>query len=128
MQSQSTGFYSSEEKDILRKHFDLPLQQQLHEQKSRPLVYFGLPGEKALDVMEWREVIGSVAAVERNIQYLERLEDLLDTQLPDLEYVTHWGSVDSIIIANRGKRRSIGGQEYRPMLGNHFEGLINRYV
>ena len=78
--------------------------------------------------MEWREVIGSVVAVERNIQYLERLEDLLDTQLPDLEYVTHWGSVDSIIIANRGKRRSIGGQEYRPMLGNHFEGLINRYV
>ena len=128
VQSQPTGFSSSEEKDLLRKYFDLPLLRQLRKQKDRPLVYFGLPGEKALDVIEWKELIGSVVAVERDKKYLERLEDLLDTQLPDLEYETHWGALDTIIIANRGKKRLIGDQEYRPMLGNHFESSINRYV
>lgn len=128
MQSQSAGFDSSEQKDIIREYFDLPLLRHLYQKKNRPLVYFGLPGAKALDVITWKEVIGEVIAVERNIKYLESLEDLLDEQLPELDSVTHWGSVDNIIISNRGKKRLIGGQEHWPMVGNCYEESIRGFV
>ena len=128
MQAHPTGFQSSEEKDIVREHFDLPLLRQLHELKERPLAYFGLPGEEARDVLAWQDVIGSVVAVEREINYLGRLENLLDKELPGLDYTTHWGSVDNVIISNQGRPRHIGKQVYRPFVGNHFENEIRRHV
>ena len=127
MQTRPTGYYSSNEKDIIRQYFDLPLLYQFHERKDGPLSYFGLPGAEAFDIRTWRDVIGDVVAVERNARNLEQLEQLFDTQLPEVRYTTHWGELDKVILTNRGRGRNVGGEYYR-RVGNSFENSIGRYV
>ena len=128
MPPQSSGYHSSEEKDILRVYFDLPLLRQLHHRKGEPLSYFGLPGAEALDVKAWKDCIGEVGAVERDRDNLEKLEQVLETQLPEIRFKTHFGEVDQVILANRGKNRDVGGQSYRPRAGNRYEAFIQGYV
>ena len=106
----STGYQSSPEKDIVRKHFDLPLLRKLHQRKRQPLSYFGLPGAEALDIKTWRELIGYIDAVERHVESLQQLENVLNTQYPDIRYRTHWGEMDQVILRNVGKPRSIDGE------------------
>lgn len=122
------GFRSSTEKDIIRSRFDLPLLQRLRKSKGKPLSYFGLPGADALDIRTWKDVIGDVVAVERSVESLEALEDLLDTQLPQLPYTTHWGELDQVIRVNSGKERRIGGQPHQPKVGNVYEHSVAKFV
>jgi hypothetical protein len=122
------GYYSSEEKDIVRQYFDLPLLEQFHRRKQAGLRYFGLPGASALDIRTWKGVIQEVSAVERYANYLEQLEQLLDAQFPEIRYTAHWGELDKVILTNRGKRRMIGNQEYRPRVGNVYEQSVQGYV
>ena len=122
------GYRSSKEKDIIRRYFDLPLLHQLHQRKREPLRYFGLPGSDALDIRTWKEVIGDVVAVERNSRSLQRLEDLFNTQMPEMVYTTHWGELDKVILTNKGKKRYIGGESYQPRVGNSYERSVGRYV
>lgn len=128
MPPRSPGYHSSEEKDILRDHFDLPLLRQLYQRKGEPLSYFGLPGADALDIKAWQECIGEVGAVERDENNLERLELVLETRFPDIQFKTHWGEVDKVILTNRGKRRDRGGQSYRPRVGNNYKRDIQGRV
>ena len=124
----SRGYYSSHDKDIIRRHFDLPLLHQLHRRKRHRLNYFGLPGAEALDIRTWREVLGHVVAVERDSKNLRKLEQLLDTQLPEIGHTTHWGELDDVILRNKGKGRDIGGQHHHPFVGNSYENSIRGYV
>ena len=124
----SPGYRSSKEKDIIRRYFDLPLLQQLHRRKRQPLSYFGLPGSEALDIKTWKEVIGDVVAVERNSGSLRKLEELFNTQMPEVAYTTHLGELDKVILTNKGKRRNIGGESYQPRVGNSYERSVSRYV
>lgn len=59
-------FTSNIPKDIIRKKFDRNLVARVHRRIGRPLVYFGLPGPEILDVIEWKEHLGTVIAVERD--------------------------------------------------------------
>ena len=128
MPTQSSGYYSSEDKDILREYFDLPMLRQLYQRKGEPLSYFGLPGAEALDIRAWRECIGEVGAVERKRSDLERLEQVLETRYPEIRFKTHFGEIDKVILANRGKNRIVGGEPYRPDAGNHYETSVNNNV
>ena len=121
-------YYSSEEKDALRQHFDTRLVLSLRRRKSRPLCYFGLPGAEARDLLAWQDAIGHIAAVEMNSEELEKLELLLGTQLPHIRYSTHWGEVDKVILTDRGTARIIGGQHYRPRVANIYADEIQSWA
>ena len=128
MQTSGRGYYSSHEKDLIRDHFDLPLLRSFRDRKGDSLSYFGLPGAEALDIEAWIDVIGQVAAVERNPDDLERLEQLFETRHPEVRCQTHFGEMDEVILKNRGRRRDIGGEYYRPWVGNSFEASVEGYV
>lgn len=59
-------FETNPNKDIIRRFFDKALVRRQFEQKGGPLVYFGLPSGRLYDVIEWKEYLGRVIAVERN--------------------------------------------------------------
>ena len=123
-----TGYYSSAEKDAVREHFDTPLIRSLRERVGDGLRYFGLPGEDALDIRTWQPFLSYVAAVERRRASLEKLETLLDTQFPNIQYSTHWGELDKVILTNRGKMRMVGGQDHRPWVSTWYRREIQGYV
>ena len=118
MQRNRSGYYSSDEKDIIREHFDLPLLRTLHERKDGGLTYFGLPGAEARDIKAWQEIIKEVVAVDRNSNYLDDLEQVILAQLPNIAYSTHLGELDEIILRNMGDERLIDGESHRPEVGN----------
>ena len=128
MQNNQIGYYSSIEKNIIRNYFDLPLLQQLYQQKREPLSYFGLPGAKADDIRAWKDFIGEIGAVDKNLQNLQMLERVLEAQFADIRFKTHFGDMDEIILANRGKPRNIGGERYQPTVGNIYKDLTERRV
>ncbi len=128
MQPQSFGYYSSSEKDVIRDHFDLPLLRQFSQRKGELLSYFGLPGVEALDIRAWREFIGEVGAVERAPNNLRRLEQVLDVQFSEIRFTTHLGEIDQVILHNRGKEQTVGGQSYRPRVSNRYEPSVGGFV
>ena len=128
MPPQSSGYYSSSEKDILRDYFDLPLLRQLYQRKGQPLSYFGLPGAEASDIRAWKELIGEVGAVERDPDNLRRLEQVLDVQFPEIRFKTHYGEVDQVILGNRGKEQTVSGEPYRPPASNSYEPFVRGSV
>ena len=128
MPPQPSGYYSSSEKDVLRDHFDLPLLRQLYQRKGQPLSYFGLPGAQASDIGAWKELIGEVGAVERDRRNLRRLEQVLDVQFPDIQYTTHFGEIDQVILGNRGREQTVGSERHRPRVSNHYERFVDGFV
>ena len=128
MPQGSSGYYSSPEKDIVRGQFDLPLLRHLHGKKQTKLRYFGLPGAECRDILEWEEIIGEVAAVEKDLQELERIESLLDLQYPEIRYETHLGDIDLSILRNKGKTRTVGGQPKQPLIANRYEPSLRSRV
>lgn len=128
MTSQSAGYYSSEEKDIIREDFDFPLLERLYRQKNQRLSYFGLPGADALDIKSWHNMIGEIGAVDRNLENLEKLEAQLDLYFSDIRYNTHYGEIDDIIIKNQGKRRNAHGQSINRTVGNYYEQSMEKRV
>lgn len=107
-------YYSSDEKNAIRKYYDLPLLQALRQKTGTDLRYFGLPGEKLLDIKAWGPLINFVHAVERNRRVLEKIEQALITQFPRIQAECHWGEIDRVILKNRGDSRNIGGQWKQP--------------
>ncbi len=59
-------FETNPNKDIIRRTFDKPLVKRDFEQKRRALVYFGLPSGGMYDVIDWKEFLGVIIAVERD--------------------------------------------------------------
>lgn len=108
------GYYSSYEKNAIRQYFDLPLLEALRQKGMTDLRYFGLPGEEILDIKVWSHLINYVHAVEWKLQTLEQVEQALITQFPQINAECHLGDIDRVILADRGKSRSIGGQLKRP--------------
>lgn len=60
-------FVSTPNKDTIRKDFDRYVIEDLHLKNGKPLTYFGLPGPEMLDILEWRNYLGLVIAVERDL-------------------------------------------------------------
>lgn len=57
-------------KNSIRLNYDKPIISRFSEQKSQKLIYFGLPGRNMTDVIEWKEYIEKIFAVE--IDEIER--------------------------------------------------------
>jgi hypothetical protein len=57
-------FQDSENKQLIRVSWDLPILQKRVEQKGGPLAYFGLCGPEMLDIRAWKTVIGDKCCVE----------------------------------------------------------------
>ena len=95
-------YYSSKEKDLVRKRYDLPLIEAAARRKDGRIRYFGLPGEEAKDLQCWGRLCEYVAAVEVFKDTLRRLEHRLNTQFGMLSHRTHLGDVDEVILRNRG--------------------------
>lgn len=128
MNTPSTGYQSSPAKNIVRRHFDLPLLRQLYKRKRQPLSYFGLPGAEALDIKTWRELIGYIDAVEKHVVNLQQLEQVLDTQFPDIRYRTHWGEMDQVILKNAGNPRDVDGEYDVREVSNSYDEAIDGNV
>ena len=124
----SSGYYSSPQKDIVRGQFDLPLLRHLYGKKQTKLRYFGLPGAECRDILEWEDVIGEVAAVEKDLHELERIERLLDVQYPEIRYEMHLGDIDISILRNKGRMRYVGGQPKQPLIANRYEPSLKYRV
>ena len=123
-----SGFTSSPEKDVIREHYDLPLVRGLHKSKKRPLAYFGLPGVEAFDLQVWRSVVSRAVAVERNPSARMRMQETLDSRLPELQYDVFEGEVDEIILLNGGREQESGGRAYSAPVGNFYDASVGEYV
>lgn len=60
-------FVSTPNKDLIRKEFDKYVIEDQYRKKGERLTYFGLPGPEILDILEWREYLGKIIAVERDL-------------------------------------------------------------
>ena len=60
-------FVSTPNKDLIRKEFDRYAIEDQYLKKGKPLTYFGLPGPEMLDILEWRNFLGMIIAVERDL-------------------------------------------------------------
>ncbi len=112
MKDGCNGYYSSEEKDVVRTHFDLPLVRRVHKSKRRRLGYFGLPGSEALDLQEWGGMLKRAVAVEKDTVSREGLQETLRSRLPRLRCDVIEGEMDEIIISGRGEDKFSGGRRY----------------
>jgi len=121
-------YYSSEDKDLIRERFDLPLLEALQSATRSKLRYFGLPGSELLDVKTWRHLLSHVSAVERRRDDLETIEAVLETDCSDLRSCVHFGDVDLVILRNRGNRRDVGGQTHQPWVGTRYDPTLRRQV
>lgn len=48
------SFHSSQNKDVVRREWDLPIIKQFVEEQGHKLSYLGMPGPKLLDLIDWR--------------------------------------------------------------------------
>ena len=58
------GYETTPNKDVIRV-YDTCRVSELYSKKGRRLRYIGLPSPKLNDIIEWREFIGEIFAVER---------------------------------------------------------------
>ncbi len=114
------GYYSSDEKDAVRRYFDLALLQNLSQTIGSKLSYFGLPSETLQDLKTWEPILAYVAAVERNAKKYRKIEQALIMQFPELRCTTHLGEIDKVILNNRGTPTDIGGQKYATPVSDHY--------
>lgn len=81
--------------------------------------YFGLPGAELLDVRSWRQLLGEVAAVERDMPNLRTMDETVSMQMPQLRFTPHHGEVDQVILRDRGSRWYRGGEQYQPWVSRY---------
>ena len=95
------SYYSSDEKNLVRERYDLPLVEAAARRKSSGAIrYFGLPGKKAEDLRCWGHLCEYVAAVEVFENEFQTVKHLLRTQFGAIEHRAHLGDVDQIILRN----------------------------
>ena len=60
-------FESNRNKNLIRTAFDKPLVKRQFDHAGRALVYFGLPSGRLYDVIDWKNYLGRIIAVERDV-------------------------------------------------------------
>jgi hypothetical protein len=63
--ADDSDFEGTPAKSLLRRNWDLPILERAFSEKGRPLTYFGLPGPRILDLLDWRPVLGTATGAER---------------------------------------------------------------
>ena len=97
-------YYSSEDKDLVREKFDLPLVEAAARKKEGKIRYLGLPGEAALDLQSWGSLCDYVAAVEFSKERFKTVKHVLRTQFGSIRHRAHLGDVDKVILQNKSGR------------------------
>ena len=100
----SRDYYSSNEKNLVREKYDLPLVKAAARRKDGGIRYFGLPGEDALDLRCWGDLCEYVAAVEFCAERFQKVKHVLRTQYGTIRHRAHLGDVDTVILKNRSGR------------------------
>ena len=100
MAREGRKYYSSEDKDLVREKFDLPLVEAAARKKEGKIRYFGLPGEAALDLQSWGRLCDYIAAVEFSKKRFQAVKHVLRTQFGSIRHRAHLGDVDKIILRN----------------------------
>jgi len=103
-------------KDSIRRNYDKTIIKRFRTHKGTQLTYFGLPGRDMSDVMEWRQHIGRILAVERDdierhLLMVKAFETSLDKRLR-----VFVGDIDNLLTK--------GYDEYNTPLDSAFD-LIN---
>ena len=98
------AFSSSSAKDYIRSRIDRNIIKnfkQIHYPEQK-LTYFGLPGEKLLDILNWREFLGYCTVVE-NMDVADELE--LNVLKNHLEHIVHLvrANIDELILTKFDK-------------------------
>ena len=96
-----TQYYSSDEKNLVRERYDLPLVKAAARRKDGKIRYLGLPGEDALDLRCWGSLCDYVAAVEFSDERFQSVKHVLRTQFGSIRHRAHLGDVDKVILRNR---------------------------
>ena len=96
-----TQYYSSEDKDLVRNKFDLPLVEAAARRKEGKIRYFGLPGINALDLQSWGRLCDYIAAVEFSPERFQAVKHVLRTQFGSIRHRAHLGDVDIVILRNK---------------------------
>ena len=99
-----TPYYSSDDKNLVREKFDLPLVEAAARKKEGKIRYFGLPGEAALDLQCWGRHCDYVAAVEFSKEKFHTVKHVLRTQFGSIRHRAHLGDVDKVILRNKSGR------------------------
>ncbi len=98
------GFDDHARKILFRTQWAKPILKFISEKLDMRLVYLGLPGVKALDVLEWKEYLKIIIAFQRD-GYEEELEDLqaildgLESSNEVEDYKLYIGYIEEIIIS-----------------------------
>lgn len=111
-------YRSSSAKDYIRDRVDLPLLERLRSVRGDRLSYFGLPGAELKDVKSWGHLLREVAGVERDMLNLEKMDQAVNRDMPDIRFTPHFGEIDLVILTGRGKTWNRGGQQHRPWVGS----------
>lgn len=92
-------FVSTSNKDLIRKEFDKYVVEDYYRKKGEPLTYFGLPGLEIFDILEWREYLGKIIAVERDpyIRHFMRSKAFSEG-FNSTNYQILFGDVDDVIL------------------------------
>lgn len=93
-------FQSSDQKEVVRKQFQAPLIRHFQKRKQSLLKYFGLPGDDALDLKEWGDIVEEVVAVEFHEGRLRLLRERLEVSYGHIRYRTHHSDADAVILNN----------------------------
>ena len=128
MVRRHSGYGSSQEKDVVREYFDLPLLERFSSHKGTKLKYFGMPGAQCLDIGSWRNVLQEVTAVERHRRNLASMENRLNKHFAEIRSSAYHGDVDDIILAGHGNSRKIGGKAANIEVANDFDLTLDRRV
>jgi hypothetical protein len=91
-------FVSTKSKDLIREQYDKEIIQKEKKRKNVPLIYFGLPGWKMLDVLEWRKYLGKIIAVERERMYRHLLLNVAFSNNLDAQLQLLVGDIDDILL------------------------------
>jgi hypothetical protein len=93
-------FRSSDQKEVVRKEFQARLIRNFQKRKQSLLKYFGLPGDDALDLKEWGDIVEEVVAVEFHEGRLRLLRERLEISYSHIRCRTHHGDADNVILNN----------------------------
>ena len=90
-------FDSTKNKDSVR-NLDRTIVEAERKRKKRPLTYFGLPGPQMLDVLSWKDFLGTIVAVEsdwlsRHVMLTTAFDNGIDSRLQVMA-----GDIDELLI------------------------------
>lgn len=117
-------YYSSTQKDLVRRDFQLPLIEDFQRRQGRQLRYCGMPGELALDIATWGHLLEHLEAIEVFQDKFQSLQTHLDTHYPALRYRAHRSDADAFILSSGSRLPGVrGAGSWRHATTRYVEGV-----